>query len=320
MSKVNSSFRVRIYELPLNRFANVALPQFLGQLQQHESNLNKHIKDKDWDKVRTEQLKGQQVASQLQAALRELEGVGCQLKPEDEKEFENKIRPYRIQALIAVKKFKQNLNENFDSHVSESEQKQQLMLSQEQILPEEIEVEQRKIQLETYEDLQKDIEELHDLFSEFAQQVHTQGSTVSNIESNVDDALENVKEGQQNLAKAAKFKATMYPVTGALIGTCIGGPVGFLAGLKIGGLAALGGSLLGFASGRGLKKWQESVVNEPAENLTTSQSTPVNLGNTSGSKTVPHSISFGGSHKKETMAIDSKRDDCDRDRLHFKNL
>jgi hypothetical protein len=41
MSKVNSSFRVRIYELPLNRFANVALPQFLGQLQQHESNLNK---------------------------------------------------------------------------------------------------------------------------------------------------------------------------------------------------------------------------------------------------------------------------------------
>jgi syntaxin 17 len=85
----------------------------------------------------------------------------------------------------------------------------------------------------------------------------------------------------------------MYPVTGALIGTCIGGPVGFLAGLKIGGLAALGGSLLGFASGRGLKKWQESVVNEPAENLTTSQSTPVNLGNTSGSKTVPHSISFG---------------------------
>lgn len=131
-----------------------------------------HIKDKDWDKVRTEQLKGQQVASQLQAALRELEGVGCQLKPEDEKEFENKIRPYRIQALNAVKKFKQNLNENFDSHVSESEQKQQLMLSQEQILPEEIEVEQRKIQLETYEDLQKDIEELHNLFSEFAQQVH----------------------------------------------------------------------------------------------------------------------------------------------------
>jgi hypothetical protein len=108
--------------------------------------------------------------------LRELEGVGRQLKPEDEKEFENKIRPFRNQALAAVKIFKQNCdqsNENFNSRASsENEQKQQLMLSQEQILPEEIEVEQRKIQLETYETLQKDIEELHDLFSEFAQQVH----------------------------------------------------------------------------------------------------------------------------------------------------
>ena len=122
--------------------------------------------------------------------------------------------------------------------------------------------------------------------------MQTQGSTVSNIENNVDDALENVKEGQQNLAKAAKFKATMYPLTGALIGTCLGGPVGLLAGLKIGGLAALGGTVLGFASGRGLKKWQESAVNEPVENLTKSQSIPVNLGSTSGSETFPHSISF----------------------------
>ena len=41
MSKVNNSFGVKIYDLPLNRFANVALPQFLEQLQQHKNNLNK---------------------------------------------------------------------------------------------------------------------------------------------------------------------------------------------------------------------------------------------------------------------------------------
>ena len=123
--------------------------------------------------------------------------------------------------------------------------------------------------------------------------MQTQEGTVSNIECNVEDALECVKEGQQNLAKAAKFKATMYPLTGALIGTCIGGPVGLLAGLKIGGLAALGGTVLGFASGRGLKKWQESVVNsEPVENLAKSQSTPVNLVSSSVSRTFPHSLSF----------------------------
>ena len=40
-------------------------------------------------------------------------------------------------------------------------------------------------------------------------------------------------------------KSTIYPVAGALLGTCLGGPVGMLAGVKIGGLAAIGGSVFG---------------------------------------------------------------------------
>ena len=42
-------------------------------------------------------------------------------------------------------------------------------------------------------------------------------------------------------------------MAGAVLGTCLGGPVGFLAGVKIGGLAAVGGSLfgeIGFSSGK----------------------------------------------------------------------
>ena len=34
-------------------------------------------------------------------------------------------------------------------------------------------------------------------------------------------------------------------MAGALLGTCLGGPVGLLAGVKIGGLAAIGGSVFG---------------------------------------------------------------------------
>ena len=37
----------------------------------------------------------------------------------------------------------------------------------------------------------------------------------------------------------------VYPMAGAILGTCLGGPVGFLAGVKIGGLAAVGGSIFG---------------------------------------------------------------------------
>ena len=39
------------------------------------------------------------------------------------------------------------------------------------------------------------------------------------------------------------------PMAGAvLVGTCLGGPVGFLAGLKIGAFVGLGGSLLGYST------------------------------------------------------------------------
>ena len=34
------------------------------------------------------------------------------------------------------------------------------------------------------------------------------------------------------------------PLAGALFGLCLGGPVGLLAGAKVGGLAAVGGSIL----------------------------------------------------------------------------
>ena len=34
-------------------------------------------------------------------------------------------------------------------------------------------------------------------------------------------------------------------MAGAVLGTCLGGPVGLLAGVKIGGLAAIGGSIFG---------------------------------------------------------------------------
>ena len=37
----------------------------------------------------------------------------------------------------------------------------------------------------------------------------------------------------------------MYPILGAVLGGAVGGPVGVVAGLKLGGAAAVGGGILG---------------------------------------------------------------------------
>ena len=47
------------------------------------------------------------------------------------------------------------------------------------------------------------------------------------------------------------------PLVGAMFGLCLGGPVGLLAGVKLGGVAAVGGSILGYTSASVIKEQQE---------------------------------------------------------------
>lgn len=47
------------------------------------------------------------------------------------------------------------------------------------------------------------------------------------------------------------------PLAGAMMGLCLGGPVGVLAGVKLGGVAALGGSILGYTGASVIKEQKD---------------------------------------------------------------
>lgn len=72
-----------------------------------------------------------------------------------------------------------------------------------------------------------------------------QAELVTRVEDNVEDVQVDVHNGLKHLKDASKYKVMTYPLAGALLGTCLGGPVGFVAGLKLGSLTAIGGGLLG---------------------------------------------------------------------------
>lgn len=73
-----------------------------------------------------------------------------------------------------------------------------------------------------------------------------QQPTVDRIEDTVEQSHEHVVSAQKELAQvAAKMNGAVYPVLGAVLGTCIGGPVGFVAGLKIGTIMGVTGSVIG---------------------------------------------------------------------------
>lgn len=119
--------------------------------------------------------------------------------------------------------------------------------------PEEHILAQRQSCLEELENLQDEIRDLNGMFHNMRELTHEQAEAVQAIADNAEEALENVQAGESNLRKALSYKKAMYPVMGALLGTCVGGPIGLLAGLKAGGLAAVGCGILGFTGGSVLK-------------------------------------------------------------------
>lgn len=118
---------------------------------------------------------------------------------------------------------------------------------------EEHQLTQRQACLDQMEKLQHEIYDLQGMFHGLRELTHEQAVSVQAIADNAEEALENVQMGEIQLRNALNYKKAMYPVVGALLGTCVGGPIGMVAGIKAGGLAAVGCGILGFTGGSVLK-------------------------------------------------------------------
>lgn len=125
----------------------------------------------------------------------------------------------------------------------------------------EHQLETRKACLEQFENLQREVEDMHFMFTTVSKLVNEQGERVDIVSDNAEEALENTQLAETQLKKALMYKKAMYPIVGALVGTCMGGPIGLLVGAKAGGVAAIGCGILGFTGGSVLKS-NSSMIQE----------------------------------------------------------
>lgn len=139
---------------------------------------------------------------------------------------------------------------------SKNEKFADLILNDFQLM--ENDIQQKEDCLKSWENLQEEVQDLHELFVKFEEIIKVQAEPVSIVEQNIETASENVSGGLTFLRKAEKFKTAWYPLAGAVIGGCVAGPIGLITGLKIGGLAVLSGTAVGFTGGKILKHKKES--------------------------------------------------------------
>lgn len=159
------------------------------------------------------------------------------------------------------------VNSNYYSNYSENTDNREIELDLPQIQTEfqlnEHQIRSREACLAEFENLQREIEDIQELFGKLNGAVVEQKDDVQVVENNVVEAQEHVEEAEKHLRQALTYKKAMYPLCGAILGFCVAGPVGMVTfGLKAGSLAAVGCGILGATGGSVLKNKQEPSPND----------------------------------------------------------
>uniref|UniRef100_A0A8D8W7B3 Syntaxin-17 n=1 Tax=Cacopsylla melanoneura TaxID=428564 RepID=A0A8D8W7B3_9HEMI len=259
-------------EPPLNTTKDLLI-HHTTNLRKQKNTIIKEQRLQNWHAINQEQINASRTVKQLTATLKDLDNLLAKVQTNDLDKFRRSTGDVKRDAVNILKEYTDVENkmklvrEEFLSNSEDEEQKKieeerriQELALQVQVIKQENE--QIQMVAEEMERLESDVQDVKEIFTHLGQLVHEQGESVNRIEDNIETAHENVKEGEKQLARAARYKASMYPLFGAIVGTCLGGPIGAVAGLKIGALSAVTGTVIGFTSGKMVKDKQGESISD----------------------------------------------------------
>ncbi|CAK9802925.1 STX17 [Anthophora plagiata] len=249
---------IRRLEIQISNF-NVAIPHHVDLLKRHKNNIQKYQAQQEWEKINKENMNVSRIIKQLKELLYQIDTLRAQVLDADINEFDKLTANARASIMNAVREYMElqlNLTNLSPISSKDEDQAESYPLDNRymQLQEKQQELQHQETCLHAWNNLQGDMHQLHQLFVDFNKIVDDQKELVNSAEDNIEETNTNVVQGEKFLQKAVRYKVAMYPLAGAVIGTCIGGPVGLLAGLKVGGLTALGCGILGFTGASLLKK------------------------------------------------------------------
>ncbi|XP_050418696.1 syntaxin-17 isoform X2 [Patella vulgata] len=128
----------------------------------------------------------------------------------------------------------------------------------------------------SWERLQEALVDLFSTIHQYSPIVQEREEKVDTIEEDkIETAHTGVQHGTSSLGQTNKYKAAIFPVAGAVIGGVLGGPLGFIAGLKLGGAAAVSGGVVGYVGGQYLQQKQDEEAGVELNNLNVTRHKPL---------------------------------------------
>jgi syntaxin 17 len=297
MSVLNTSITkqpLKLIEVPLNKFSEEVIPHHQSIFEQHRTCVLKLMSKNNIQIVQQEIKIKKRVIKQLKDLMYELDTLRTQVEDVDLDKFDTKTLSFRKIIITLISGYTDLEKKCAELENRRNEEDQKLLeetspfegASQIQIHEnlDDVVLRQRQELLNEVETVHKETEDLNQIYTQLHQMVEDQKEHVDQAEEKVESAHENVHAGFKDLVKAHRYsddrkkksrferflfrlKTAVYPVTGAFLGSMIGGPVGLVAGFKIGGLTALGCAIAGYTGGRFFKKSQaaEEVQEQTTE-------------------------------------------------------
>lgn len=270
---------IKVAEISINKF-NDQIHHKVTQLRHFRVSQSNATSLSDLEKLRKDAINCLRVVKQLKQLLIEIDHLKSRTQESDHERFDELTARRRQDALNEIQKYQdmkpiEKLNELSHHATNDLEYEspsvdiaKQGMQIQLQVDDQEVnrrKLESREALLREFENLQSECESISHLFQNVSELVAEQAPMVDKIEENVEVTQIEVEEGTKHLQQALSYKKTMYPLVGGLVGACMLGPVGLIAGLKAGSAASLCGGICGYAGGKFLKKTNSPTTPEASD-------------------------------------------------------
>lgn len=101
----NTKISLKMAQISIQKFNNAGIPNYIGLLKNHKSNIRKSLALGDWDKIKKEEINATRVVKQLKNLLMEMDTLRSKLRPEDINEFDRLIKQSKTDAMTEMKAF-----------------------------------------------------------------------------------------------------------------------------------------------------------------------------------------------------------------------
>lgn len=254
----------QIYEINVKRFIQSTEYQ-LKKLSDIVRKINEFQTYEDWRNVKQAQQNASQIVKRIRSDIKEISKIRSQiilqLHDKSSSLIVNQIDEKLKEISREVGVQANTINSINAPYYTYELKDSNLMLETNYVSPDPFSYQIKKNETlskekdlcDAYHQLQKDCEDLQVIMNTFSKEIFAQKPTIDSIERNVSETEVQIESGSLNLRRALDYKILSTSAGGAIIGSLVGGPVGFVAGAKIGAVCSVGTGLIGYFVARKLR-------------------------------------------------------------------